>query len=108
MGLANLMVKRVNLSAHRNTIERRHRKQMQKELVSSATSMGEADIRAYAIVAFRADGTALATWDTGSIMPLWGFAPSIQAVLERDIADSDVEDTWCPALSEISKPKGQA
>ena len=96
--------KTVSLTVHRNTIERRHRKDMQEAMVRSAKAMGESDIRAYAIVAFRADGGALSSWDTGSIMPLWGFAPTVGATLAADIGESGVDDTWNPALGERSRP----
>ena len=92
--------KTVALSVHKNTIEKRRRKAIQNNMVRAAGNMGKQDVRAFALVAISADGSALCAWDTGSILPLWGFAPTINNILSRDIEDSGVEDTWSPSLSE--------
>lgn len=89
-----------SLKVHRNTVERRFRKEMQGDMIAAAKSMGKQDVMAYAIVAITSDGCALADWNTGSIMPLWAFGPTISAALDQDIRESGVEETWKPSLSE--------
>jgi len=98
------MTKPTCLTEHRNTIEKRHRKEIQADMVQGVKSIGTQDVRAYAIVAITADGNAHCRWDTGSIMPLWAFAPTIQAALAREIEESGVDETWKPDLGERGRP----
>lgn len=88
-----------NLFLHKNTMEKRRR----KEIVSSLTGkmrkkLNEVDVRAYAVVCIDANGKGHCEWDTGSIMPIWGFAQTIHEVLKRDIEESGVDETWKPPL----------
>lgn len=96
--------KQVSLSAHRNTVERRHRRTTQSQMVAAAKGIGESDIIAYAFVAIDSDGTAKCAWDTGSALPLWAFADTFRTILDRDITNSGVEDTWKPSLEERKRP----
>lgn len=98
------MAKTRNLSIHRNTIERRHRKQMQAEMVRASKAIGDGDVIAYATVAIMSDGNARASWDSGAAVPLWSFADVIAGVLRQDIDHSGLEDDWRPSLQERKKP----
>lgn len=93
-----------SLSVHRNTIERRHRREVQSAMVRNAKAIGEGDILAYAIVAIDSDGNGKCAWDTGSALPLWAFADTVRAILDRDIGASGVDDTWKPSLQERKRP----
>ena len=97
---------KVDFSVHKNTRERRHRKAMQAAMTKAAKDMGQRDIVAYAFVAIRSDGEALASWDTGAALPLWAFAPTIAEVLRKDIEASGVEEDWRPSLTERRLHKG--
>lgn len=92
-----------SLTAHRNTLAKRHRKNMQSGMVQAARNQGTQDVRAWALVTVRANGTISAEWDTGSIMPMWAFPSTMEAALRRDMEDSGVEETWRPELSERPK-----
>ena len=77
---------------------------MQNFAVSSVRGIFENDIRAFAFVAIDADGKAYAQWDTGSIIPMWSFAPTVAEILRQDVVNSGVEETWKPNLSERGRP----
>lgn len=94
------MTKTPNLSVHRNTLAKKHRKDMQAHMIDAARRGGTQDVRAFALVTIRADGSVWSEWDSGSIMPLWAFAPTIAEALKRDLEESGVDDTWRPELSE--------
>lgn len=94
------MAKQVSLSVHRNTIEKRRKRDLAKSLTRGVEAMvRERDIRAYAVIGIAADGKAYALWDTGSALPLWAFADTVSNVLRTDINSSDVEDDWRPNLT---------
>ena len=95
-----------SLTVHRNTIECRQRRAIQSSMVHAAKGIGESDIVAYAIVAMDSQGNAKCAWDTGSALPLWAFAETIKAILDRDIECSGVEETWRPSLQERKRPIG--
>lgn len=89
-----------SLSVHRNTVEKRRKRELAHEVETLARDMvRDRDIRAYAIVGIGADGRAYCRWDTGAIMPMWAFADTIGNALRRDMEDSDVEEDWRPALT---------
>jgi len=93
-----------SLSCHRNTIERRVKKQVRSDMMDCARAHGSQDVVAYAIVSIRADGTSHASWDTGSALPIWAFAPTIFEALKRDVEESGAEETWTPSLQERKRP----
>lgn len=93
-----------SLTAHRNTVERRQRRNTQSTMAHAAKAIGEGDVLAYAIVAIRSDGSAAAAWDAGSALPLWAFADTVRGILHEDIMGSGIEDTWRPSLSERKRP----
>ena len=97
------MSKKVSLTVHKNKIENRRKRDLAKSVVSGVEAViKENDIRAYAFVGIAANGDAHAIWDTGNILPLWAFAPTVGEVLKTDVRNSEVEDGWHPELP----PKG--
>lgn len=93
------------LSVHRNTIERKHRRDMATAAKADLKAIMEHDVRAYAIVAINSEGDAMAAWDTGAIMPIWAFPVTVSQILDADIRNADVEDEWKPSLAERKRPK---
>lgn len=88
------------LSLHKNTVERRRKKELADNVVQAVRNTIEvADIRAYAFVAIDAKGGFHAAWDTGSILPMWAFPATIEVGLRDDIERSGVEETWRPNLT---------
>lgn len=89
-----------SLSAHKNTVERRRKKDTAHSIERAARSMAvESDIRAWALVGIASDGSAHAAWDTGGVMPQWAFAATVHEVLRSDIIHADQEEDWRPALN---------
>lgn len=89
----------INLSVHRNTVEARRKRTLSRAARRDVEAIiREHDVRAYAFVAIAADGGMIATWDTGSILPGWAFPSTVQEILRRDMAQTDVEETWKPPL----------
>lgn len=86
------------LSSHKNTIEKKRRRDVQREVDSFGKLLKDVDVRAYAVVAIDAKGEAHCIWDTGSIVPMWAFVPTISECLKRDLEESCVEETWKPPL----------
>lgn len=86
------------LSVHKNTIEKKRNREVHQEISRFAKWAKDRDVRAYAIVIISGDGSSDCLWDTGSIMPIWSFPPTIHECLKRDIEDSGVEETWVPPL----------
>lgn len=94
----------VKLSVHKNTIERRNKRNRAKELSKTVESMvREVDLRAWAIVGIGADGKPYTLWDTGDILPMWAFpeviAKTITLSIQRSIEDDGLEDGWRPSLN---------
>lgn len=87
------------LSVHKNTIEKRRRKDIANALTKRLKHhINSRDIRAYAVVLIDSEGGARCDWNTGSIVPMWGFASMINAALVRDIEETDIQETWKPPL----------
>lgn len=88
-----------NLTVHRNTLEKRQKRERANDLVLGTKKMVlDSDIRAYAVVGIAADGSGHAIWDTGSVVPMWAFADVIAGILRRDLEGHlDIED-WRPPL----------
>lgn len=87
------------LSAHRNKVEARRKRELAKTLQSRVESMvRENDIRAFAVVGIASDGQAYSLWDTGAILPMWAFADTVATILRKDIDNCGVEDDWRPNL----------
>lgn len=94
-----------NLTVHRNTLAKRRRKETQAHMLRAAKEAGTQDVRAWALVTIRANGSVWSEWDTGAIMPLRAFPAAIQEFLNQDIAESGMEDDWRPNLAEIPGDK---
>ena len=93
------MTKPVSLTVHKNTIERRRKRTMARELATHAERMmRECDLRAYAIIGIGADGKPYAVWDTGAIMPMWAFPETMAAALRASIEQEGIEDDWRPPM----------
>lgn len=92
------MAKKISLTSHKNTIERKRKREVAKEIDGMAKFAKDRDVRAYAFVMIDGDGGAHCLWDTGSIIPMWGFASTIYAALTRDIEESGLDETWRPPL----------
>lgn len=89
-----------NLTVHRNRVEARRKREVAKRLTTETAKMvRDADIRAYAVVGIAADGSAHAIWDTGAIMPMWGFPETVGAILRRDMDNLAPEEDWTPSLT---------
>lgn len=87
--------KPVSLALHKSNLERTQRRDRRKQVVADAKAItSQNNIAAYAIVAMSDDGRCFATWDTGGIIPLWGFPEAVQAILSADIGASGVEEDF--------------
>lgn len=86
-------------TVHKNTVERRVKRERRDTAVADVRGLMSAhDVRAYAFVGITAEGKAVACWDTGSILPMWGYPEMIAAALRRDMEESGIAETWTPPL----------
>lgn len=92
------MAKAVSLTVHRNRLEKRRRREREKDMVSAAKSMArDNDLAAYAVVAITKDGKGLACWDTGASIPMWAFPGAVYRILDHDLgAHQEDEDFRAP------------
>ena len=92
------MAKSVNLAVHKNTIEGRAKRRMATEVRGKVERIiRDGDIRAYAFVAIGADGTAHAIWDTGGVIPMYGFPETVSSIIDADMRSSGrLEDFKAP------------
>lgn len=92
----------VNLSVHRNTVEKRAKRQLgsvfRKEI---AKVFKDKDIRMYAFVGIDAEGKAHGSWDAGGIMPMWAVPSTVMEILREDM--SSHEDDWKPPLRTVER-----
>lgn len=89
----------VSLGLHKNTVERRTKRERAKAAVANVAGlMRQEDIRAYAFVGISAEGKAYALWDTGAIMPARAFPHVVVEALSDDIHNANLEDDWRPSL----------
>lgn len=88
----------VNLAMHRNTVAGRAKRATAKEFGARVEAMiRENDIRCLAFVGIAEDGRAFADWDTGGILPLYGFPETMGAILRTSVETSGaVEDYKAP------------
>lgn len=90
-----MSAKPVSLSAHKSNIERTRRRTIRKDMAQAANGISNsANIVAYAIVGMSDDGRCFAAWDTGGILPMWGFPETISGILAQDIAESGVPEDF--------------
>jgi hypothetical protein len=91
--------KTASLSLHKNTIEKRRKHHLARSLTNFCRNMTKChDVRAFAVVGIGADGKAYCHWDTGAIMPMWGFPETVAAAIRRDMEEAEIEEDWRPAL----------
>lgn len=89
----------LNLTAHRNTLRRRKRKEAQRELIKGIRRLAtSSDCRAYAVVVFDDNGEVRAIWDTGRMIPEWAFPKMVEHVLGTDVRNEkcDRPDDYLP------------
>ncbi len=85
----------VSLTAHKNTVAGRAKRELAKDWGHTVEAMiRENDIRCMAVVGIGADGRAFAKWDTGGIVPLYGFPETIGAILRTDVEASRVPEDY--------------
>lgn len=97
--------KPVSLSLHKSNIERTRRREVRGEMVQGAKAMAsQNNIVAYASVGISDDGRCFALWDTGGVLPMWGFPEAIKSILDEDMAGSGVaEDFRKPLIDKAWK-----
>jgi hypothetical protein len=87
--------KPISLAAHKSNIERTRRRDIRKQVVADAKAItSQNNVVAYAVVAMSDDGRCFATWDTGGVIPLWGFPEAVRAILDHDIGASGVAEDF--------------
>jgi hypothetical protein len=87
--------KPVSLSLHKSQIERKRRRCVRAEIVHAAKAItSQNNVCAYAVIAMSDDGRCFAQWDTGGVIPLWGFPEAVQVILAEDIAASGVPEDF--------------
>lgn len=90
-----MSAKPVNLNAHKSNIERTRRRTIRKDMAHAANGISNsANIVAYAIVAMSDDGRCFAAWNTGGVLPMWGFPEVIGSILAQDMAESGVAEDF--------------
>jgi hypothetical protein len=89
-----------SLSVHKNKIEARKRRELQRDMSRSVHEINQArHVKAYAIVTFNDDGSACCDWDTGGIMPMWGFGEAVSEVLRTDLAQRAHHEDYRPKIN---------
>lgn len=87
----------VSLTAHRNTRERRRRRDLRKEMIAAARQMSDApDIKGYVLVGIGANGAAYCLWDTGQAIPLWSLPGFVHEVVSVEARGFDLPDDFDP------------
>ena len=85
----------INLTVHKNRVEKQKRRERVKDMVSGARKMAQDnDLTAYAIVGITKTGAALACWDTGGSIPMWALPGAVYRVLDHDVAASEVAEDF--------------
>lgn len=95
MGFRVMVKKVVNLTVHKNTLEKRAKRQLGSTFRKEIEKVfKDRDIRMYTFVGIDADGKAWSSWDTGGIIPLWAVPATVMDILRTDVAG--YEDDWKP------------
>ena len=85
----------VNIALHRNTIAGRAKRELAMEFGSRVEAMiRENDIRCLAFVGIAEDGRAFTHWDTGGILPLYGFPETMGAILRTSVETSGAAEDY--------------
>ena len=91
----------VNLTVHKNRVEKQKRRERVKDMVSGAKKMAQDnDLTAYAIVGITKTGDAMAYWDTGGSIPMWALPGAVYRVLDHDIAASEAAEDFKAPIRE--------
>ena len=94
------MAKSVSLSVHKNTVANHRKRDLARDFGGTVEALiRENDIRAMAFIGIGADGRAFAKWDTGGIIPLYGFPETLGAVLAVDVTNSGVQENFIAPIS---------
>ena len=91
----------MKLSVHKSNIEKRERRAVREQMrkdVESLTAAGS--VVGYAMVVFASDGTAIATYETGKIMPLWAFPAACEYVVRNAVEVGTAEDFKAPLVKQ--------
>ena len=93
------MSKAVSLTVHKNTAEGRAKRSLAKTVGRAVEAMiRENDIRCLAFIGIASDGRGFSRWDTGGIIPLYGFVETIKAVLEQSVDGSNVREDYAAPM----------
>jgi hypothetical protein len=85
----------VSLGMHRNTVANRAKRAMAKDFGILVEAMiRENDIRCAAFIGISSDGSAFAQWDTGGIVPLYGFPETMGAILRASVESSGAQEDY--------------
>ena len=85
----------VNIALHRNKVEGRSKRALAGEFGARVKAMiQENDIRCAAFIGIASDGRAFTHWDTGGIVPLYGFPETMGAILRVSVETSGAEEDY--------------
>jgi hypothetical protein len=85
----------INLGLHRNTVAGRTKRALAKEFGNRVEAMiRENDIRCAAFIGIAEDGRAFTHWDTGGLIPLYGFPETMGAILRTSVETSGSEEDY--------------
>lgn len=97
----------VNLSVHRNTLEKRAKRQLGNDFRKTIeTTFKEKDIRMFVFVGIDANGKAQVSWDTGGIIPLWAAPSMVMEILQKSMGE--VDEDWKPPLRTVERNIGES
>lgn len=85
------MPKTVNLSAHRNTLTQRKRREVRRDFLDSAKSQLSGEIAGYAIVTWDKSWNGSAVWACNGTMPGDVMPEYVKRVIERCVGVSDAK-----------------
>jgi hypothetical protein len=68
----------------------------------------ENDIRSFAFVGLANDGRAFAFWDTGGVVPLFGFPETMGAILRLDVERSSVAEGYMAPVTGGAFKRGKS
>lgn len=92
----------VNLSVHRNTVEKRAKRQLGNAFRKDIEKVfRDKDIRMYVFVGIDANGKAQTYWDTGGIIPLWAAPSMVMEILQKSMGEFD--EDWKPPLRTVER-----
>lgn len=90
------MSKTVNLSAHRNTLAKRKRREVRQDFLDAAKSQLSGEIAGYAIVTWDQDWNGSAVWACNRTMPGDVMPEYVKRVIERCVGVNDIKNLLNP------------